>query len=626
MGRGEVNIDPIEGEFFSTEALGGLSEALIRESIQNSLDAALRGRQVLVRILIDLEGIHPTGSERYLSGLRTHLQAPRSGLGDPPAPDAPMPFLVIEDFGTRGLTGDPEQDEDQEEATGGPKNDFFYFWRNVGRTVEGATARGRWGLGKTVFQAASRINTFFGLTIRREDGRRMLLGQSVLKIHRLQGRKYAPYGYFGHFDHDFALPIEDPDLIDRFRRDFSLLRQDEPGLSVVVPFPDPEIDSRSLIQAVIHHYFHPILSKALVVSVHDDRQEHILDARSLSAFIAATEWEEKAALLKRLDLTAWSLDRSAASRPVQLKMPDPTRAPRWDESLFDPVGLLDLRERFEQGERIMLQVPLTVQRSGGVSQPSFFTVCLERDEELDRAEDRFIREGVTIAGVSSLRQRGIRALVSVTHPPLSRLLGDAENPAHTEWQERSPKFKGRYRLGPSCLRFVKNSPQEIVRILSRPAQGRDKHLLEHLFFVDLPPQDLPETKQRPADTAGPGESGPEGREVDITAQDRFLRLRRVKGGFRIMGNPEAGRMPKYMTVEVAYDVRRGNPFQQYQPLDFQFGRPPVRVLAEGASIHNLEDNRFAVLVERRDFQVDVSGFDTNRDLRIKTSTALDSAI
>ncbi|MBU2549466.1 MAG: hypothetical protein KKB20_13700, partial [Proteobacteria bacterium] len=71
MGRGEVNIDPIEGEFFSTEALGGLSEALIRESIQNSLDAALRGRQVLVRILIDLEGIHPTGSERYLSGLRT---------------------------------------------------------------------------------------------------------------------------------------------------------------------------------------------------------------------------------------------------------------------------------------------------------------------------------------------------------------------------------------------------------------------------------------------------------------------------------------------------------------------------------------------------------------------------
>ena len=42
---GEMNIDPIESEFFSTEALDSMSDALVRESIQNSLDAGLERRK-----------------------------------------------------------------------------------------------------------------------------------------------------------------------------------------------------------------------------------------------------------------------------------------------------------------------------------------------------------------------------------------------------------------------------------------------------------------------------------------------------------------------------------------------------------------------------------------------------
>jgi len=49
MQPGEMNIDPIEGEFFSTEALGSLADALVREAIQNSLDARAPGMQARVR-------------------------------------------------------------------------------------------------------------------------------------------------------------------------------------------------------------------------------------------------------------------------------------------------------------------------------------------------------------------------------------------------------------------------------------------------------------------------------------------------------------------------------------------------------------------------------------------------
>ena len=39
MQAGEMNIDPIEAEFFSTETLDSLADALVREAIQNALDA-----------------------------------------------------------------------------------------------------------------------------------------------------------------------------------------------------------------------------------------------------------------------------------------------------------------------------------------------------------------------------------------------------------------------------------------------------------------------------------------------------------------------------------------------------------------------------------------------------------
>jgi len=209
MSRGEINVDPIEGEFFSAEAIGGLSDALIREAIQNSLDAAIPGQQVKVVISFPpSERILPSAeSKAYLKGLEEHLKAKNSGLLESVDLNGPMDFIVVEDFGTRGLEGDIREDEDQ--GFDEKKNDFFYFWRNIGRAVEGTTLRGRWGLGKTVFQAVSGINSFFALTIRRGDACKRLMGQSVLKIQRTPGVLYgdALYGMrVNHCRPDIAVP------------------------------------------------------------------------------------------------------------------------------------------------------------------------------------------------------------------------------------------------------------------------------------------------------------------------------------------------------------------------------------------------------------------------------------
>ena len=75
-----------------------------------------------------------------------------------PAPSilARRGFLVIEDFGTTGLRGAWDRKDDQ---------GFSDFWRRIGRSHKRGQQGGRWGLGKLVFSGASRVRSFFGLTI-----------------------------------------------------------------------------------------------------------------------------------------------------------------------------------------------------------------------------------------------------------------------------------------------------------------------------------------------------------------------------------------------------------------------------------------------------------------------------
>ena len=105
MSRGEINVDPIEGEFFSTEILGSLSDAVIREAIQNSLDAGIPGQQVKIVITFSSpdQKLGTDAATRYLHGLREHLDAKSSGLTNGIDYERPMDFLLIEDFGTKGL-------------------------------------------------------------------------------------------------------------------------------------------------------------------------------------------------------------------------------------------------------------------------------------------------------------------------------------------------------------------------------------------------------------------------------------------------------------------------------------------------------------------------------------------
>ena len=279
--------DPIASEFFASDAIKDAGEALVREGIQNSLDARLTINGVCrIRIYVSAEqgAVDAEKHARWFDSAWPHYRAPKNGLkAGAISPERRCRYLVFEDFETTGLTGDTEQHD----PIDGQRNAFFYFFRAEGKTEKGGDDRGRWGIGKQVFPRSSRAQTFFGYSETKEGP--ALMGGCILKHHHDdQGVCYKPDGYFGlqkQVDEDtLTVLIRDPEVIDLFRNDFRLIRKSgQTGLSIIVPWLDDGdeedrgkqgFERNALSIAAISGYFIPILEGRLEVVVEDHVGSH----------------------------------------------------------------------------------------------------------------------------------------------------------------------------------------------------------------------------------------------------------------------------------------------------------------------------------------------------------------
>ena len=107
------------------------------------------------------------------------------------------------------------------------------------------------------------------------------------------------------------------------------------------------------------------------------------------------------------------------------------------------------------------------------------------------------------------------------------------------------------------------------------------------------------------------------------ARPSRLLLGRLKSGFRISLHPEAKFYPRTIELEMAYDVRQGNPFRLYRTFDFDLEKAPIRIEGVGLTYRIVQPNGLKIATEQPDFQLTITGFDPNRDLKIKIVTPQD---
>jgi hypothetical protein len=533
----------------------------------------------------------------YLQTLVPHLRAAGISFSG----REPVPYLLIEDFGTRGLVGDPAQSADDPDAPG----NFYYFWRNIGRTNKRAAEGGTWGLGKAVYPAVSSIRTFFGLSIRDDAPRRVLMGHSLLMTHG----SYSPYGWYGHTDgDDFVLPVTSDADLRAFAADFRLQRTHETGLSLAILKPEPELTPEAIAAGVIRQYFLALVSGRLTVAIEFPGGRYDINRGSVDRLAGS--------LPVGTSVSSWlSLARAATNPGIVIPVVNsrPDGAPKWENCEIAHDDPHELRRRFERGEVLAFSVPVIVRRSGAWPADSSMRVYIVKDASGKRERPLFVRGGISIPKATEDRLAGVRALGVVTDGPLAGFVRDSENPSHTEWRRDSTHFRGRYDLGPSTLTFVKQAPAQLWSRLAETEEERDPYSLADLFH-------LPEPTEEPASCAHPAKEPA----ADDQEQPKLpgspvqpIHIRRVNGGFVLAANPNAELFPESLELRAAYMVRDGarQALARYSPLDFRLERMQLDV--QGATVDQCAGNRLTLSGVTRHMRVEASGFDTLRDIVIR---------
>ncbi len=261
--------DPAQAEYFKAD-VRGISSALVRESLQNSLDAH-NGSTEPVRVrftVVQHDAVHSSRLNRYFKKLPAHLE--QCDVPIPPAEEWIRDrSLVVEDFNTFGLMGDPS------ETTPSKGNHFFYFIRAEGKSGKSGGKGGRWGLGKHVYAMASSINAYWAYTCATDKDRDLLIGTCILTHHDIGDDAFEPDGWWAEDPNELPLPLDDAGLLSGFREDWRLDREaGELGLSVVVPLigrpPDKgedEWSSQKLQTIVLEHFGVALLAEELVVEI-----------------------------------------------------------------------------------------------------------------------------------------------------------------------------------------------------------------------------------------------------------------------------------------------------------------------------------------------------------------------
>lgn len=613
-------------EFFHTEALHSAVDALAREDIQNRLDA-LAPDQSRVEVRYRLCGPVAAGlNDEWFAGLESHLASPqvKEELGVQPSISRPLHWLAIEDFQTTGLEGDPLRHQDPVAGLA-QRNDFFWFIRNVGRSGKKGGDRGRWGLGKIVYPAASQVRSFFAYTVRRSNLSRLLIGRSVLAVHHVSGHQHESEGYFGRFDDSkfvyFATPEDEPGVLDRFASRFNLTRKpDQPGLSLVIPWPDPEITTQALICSIIEHWFWVILEDRLVVHVTlAATGESIAISRETVEVVVRKCLGETTTqgqrLLRKLEFAS-DVQQMDRQETIQLSLCPANLAPKWDcaeERFSSPEVMESVRLRFQEGKILSFNIPVRVARKDSSSNSiASFEVYLRQTHDGTQAEETFLRDGLTISGQHFLREPGLLAIVKAGDDSLGTLLGDAENPAHTRWERGGKHFRGRYEHGPSILIYVQRAAQRLCALLSQRPEGIDENVLRHLFS-------LPESGT-PKSTGPKPKTGPKTPLIipTLNPPNFFVECKQVSRGFHVRPHPKASRPPTGLQIRAAYEVVRGNPFKLHHPADFDLSKQQGVVLdLSGLTVESATPNRLILAVHKPDFYLTAIGFDPSRDLIVE---------
>jgi hypothetical protein len=439
------------------------------------------------------------------------------------------------------------------------------------------------------------------------------MGQTVLNIHNFEDVLYPAHSFYSEFKNDdksdLQVPITCKEDLQGFHENFAIERHGREGLSVVIPFPIDDLQPEAMIITGINNYFYPIIMDQLVLNIGGTiitsenirklASEHITDNEDIDEtfdFIFAMKSANEHKLPELHE--NWSDDRKLNEDDV-------------DEDLLE-----EMRIKFANGELVGVKLPLTITKIDGEKIPTGFSVFVKRPENLSKGKDLYLRGGLTLPEEKKFGERKALGALIATEENIAGFLGDAENAAHTKWNENAEKLNNNYYKPSISLRLIRHSVVNFYDMLAQAVEEEDETALIDFFWKNLPGQ-----QDKPKKAGG---TPPDIKELP-KPKPKLCNLNRIEGGFSIRpGNDiRNSLLPFKVRIRVCYDTGSGDPFRKFSPLDFDLRKNdslPIKATVKSLKVIERGANLIEMEVTDPDFKFSITGFDPNRDLLLKLNT------
>lgn len=612
------------GEFFS----GSPSQAIIRESFQNSLDAIDDTKQP-VRIVVSLGSTNSNEFVEAYDALNQHWNA----AGRETSLGGKSSFLLIEDFNTKGLLGPIDKEEE-------PHDSLYSFWWEEGRSNKRKGSGGSHGVGKSTLSGASSSHAFLALT-RRSDGEELLIGYSILPPHKYGPKEYLGYARFGkrvvrESDNERVIyPFvgsADPEIMGRFRKHAQLRRAEENGLSVFIPNVRAETTVKELMHAIIENFFFPIIKENLIVEVNqlDTGTVQVIEKANILSLVEANGYADE--LRATIEV---SLEATRLASKGEFFYPRPDFEFLNENSLssesFGEANLHKMQELFASGQVVSTRIALPIKLASGKAVFGYADLFAKGGSTGSNRTYKAFRGNILIEKEKCRASQPFEVLIldifnDGDGNELSEYMKYAEDPGHTEWKNSAlRRSQGTYASSESWQRHaVQRFATSFIALLSGTEdQEQLESFADDIFFVET--EVAPETPGAKSGGRGakPGPDSPTPPDIPPPAPQLFRIQRLANGRATVAGTDHLGEVleeagairGRVWAANIIFGTSKSNWRKRHNPSDFDF-REEGMVDSNGAVVTVVAPNCLDFIAEHKDFSIELCGFDPNRDLHI----------
>lgn len=580
-----------------------LSETVVREAIQNSLDArtAIDNQAVTVKIEFHEEKNGPQIA--FLKKAMAYRQ--ESGMAIPADwTEGNVRWMTIEDFDATGLQGSVNKRTD----------DFWNYWLNFGLSNKAGKSRGGRGIGRVTFLIASMVTTVLGYT-RRADQFEYACGMTVLRAGEYGSEFRSTHAYLAKQERDSVYELHNSsDFLKSFKESFHIRSEveatDDCGLSIVIPYPEESLHTNGILASVVENFGPAVLQGILEVLVGGES----LNASTLPTIAKKCSVNFHVPAIKE-DPNRFIrlLNAIVDSNGKRIKLP--LEAARKEEicKLSEIKVVREAIDFLEEGEVVAMDIEFPLQYEKKSTRVVISSIVMQTPHKLTSV-DMFFRDGMYLPSVRSRSTRGYDVIFIVSDESLSDYLNLCEGKAHLdllESQEVKAKLKEK---GCRVLekRFVKSLPESLRLLLVPEITEPDATVFSDIFSM---PQDGTASRTSRNKRSNPN-NNPQG-QYEIKKRLSPFVLSEKPRGFRVTANPDFKGWPVALKLTIAYaDGTRKPKWTRY---DFEVNELAIKHV--DCKLLKVKDNGISAIDCYENFSIDVLGFDDNREVDIRIHQA-----